>query len=103
MASPMGGCHVIPVRRERAAAAKVRAGDRVKVTLERDTAPRIVRPPPALAKALSKSKAARATWDRYSYSHKKEYADWIREAKKDQTRSLRVKKAIAVLESGGKP
>ena len=98
--SPMGGCHVIPVRRDRAEAAEVRAGDRVSVAVERDTAARVVRPPPELARALAKNKAAKAAWDRCSYTHKREYADSIREAKKDDTRARRVRKAIEVLSSG---
>jgi tRNA threonylcarbamoyladenosine biosynthesis protein TsaE len=98
--SPMGGCHVIPVRRDRAEAAEVRAGDRVSVAVERDTAARVVKPPPELARALAKNKAAKTAWDRCSYTHKREYAESIREAKKDETRARRVERAIAMLASG---
>ena len=56
--------------------------------------------PPALEAALAKNKKARATFDGFSYSHRKEYADWIAEAKRDETRAVRIKQAIEWLAEG---
>jgi hypothetical protein len=96
--SPMGsGHHAIPVRRERCETAGVRPGQTVHVVLERDTAARIVRPPPALAKALSRNGRAQAGWRASSYTHKKEYADWIRGAVQKETQKRRLAKVIAAL------
>ena len=43
---------------------------------------------------------ARAAFERMSYSHRKEYADWIEEAKRLETRSRRVAKAVEQIRDG---
>jgi uncharacterized protein YdeI (YjbR/CyaY-like superfamily) len=50
--------------------------------------------------ALRRNKKAQAAFERFSYSHKKEYVDWITEAKRDETREKRIKTAIQWLSSG---
>jgi hypothetical protein len=80
--------------------AGVAAGDSVEVRLELDTAPREVTLPEALANALAKDSEARAGFDRLAYTHRKEYARWIDEAKRDETRRRRVAQAIAMLREG---
>lgn len=52
--------------------------------------------------ALSRNKKAQATFDNFSYSHKKEYVNWITEAKREETREKRIKTALQWL-SQGKP
>jgi len=91
------GVHKIPMRREHREAARVDLDTPLRVTLELDTAPRTVKAPPALAAALKKNKKAAAAWDKLSYSHKKEHADAIADAKKPATRERRVAAAIAML------
>lgn len=99
--SPMGAaCHVMPINAELRAGAGCRDGDVVKVVLDRDTAPRTVDVPPDLARAMKKSGAAAALWGTLSYTHQKEYAQWITEAKKPETRERRVTQAIAMMEAG---
>lgn len=88
-----------PAARETAG---VRAGDTVSVTLERDTEPRVVTPPADFARALETSEAARATWERLSYTHRREYAEHIEEAKRPETRQRRIEKSIRLLAAGGK-
>lgn len=56
--------------------------------------------PPALARALKASAGAQATWKALSPSHRREYAEWITEAKRDETRARRVATAIEWLEAG---
>lgn len=56
--------------------------------------------PPALKAALAKSKKAAATFEKFSYSHRREYIDWIAEAKRDETRDARVKQAIEWMAEG---
>lgn len=51
---------------------------------------------------LEKNKKALATFEAFSYSHKKEYIEWITEAKTDETREKRMKTALEWL-SKGKP
>ena len=80
--------------------AGVEVGDTVDVNIELDTAPREVEVPAALAKALSEDSEARATFDQLAYTHRKEYARWIDEAKRDETRQRRLAKALEMLRQG---
>ena len=80
--------------------AGVDAGDTVEVEIELDTAPREVVVPDALAKALARDHSARAAFDALAYTHRKEYARWIAEAKRDETRERRVAKALSMLRDG---
>jgi uncharacterized protein YdeI (YjbR/CyaY-like superfamily) len=52
--------------------------------------------------ALAKNSKARQTFENFSYSHKKEYVDWITDAKREETRQKRLKTTIQWL-SEGKP
>jgi hypothetical protein len=101
---PMGGgCHRMVVNKNVRAGAKAKAGDTVSIVMERDEEPRVVTPPPALARALKASKEAKATWEKLSYTHQKEHALAIEEAKKPKTRARRIEKIIAQLIAGKKP
>jgi len=92
-----GGRTYIPVRREHREAAGVEVGEVVRVSLELDTQPRVVKVPPALAVALRKDARAKKAWAALSYSHQKEHAAAIEEAKKPETRARRVAKALELL------
>ncbi len=50
--------------------------------------------------ALKKNKKAATTFDHLSYSHKKEYLEWITEAKREETREKRMETAIGWLAEG---
>ena len=56
--------------------------------------------PEPLANALAKDPKARAGFDRLSYTHRKEYARWIAEAKRDETRERRLAEALETLRHG---
>ncbi len=75
-------------------------GDTVDVKLELDRAPRTVDVPEALAGALAEDAKARAGFDRLSYTHRGEYARWIAEAKREDTRERRVAQALELLRQG---
>jgi uncharacterized protein YdeI (YjbR/CyaY-like superfamily) len=72
----------------------------VEVKLDLDTAPREVEVPEALANALAEDAKARAAFVRLAYTHRKEYARWIDEAKRDETRQRRVAQALERLREG---
>jgi uncharacterized protein YdeI (YjbR/CyaY-like superfamily) len=55
---------------------------------------------PELLAALRKNKTALAVFNRSSPSHQREYAEWISEAKRPETREKRVKTAIQWLSAG---
>ena len=93
----MGGEFLVGVSAERRAAAGVKGGDAITVTLALDTAPREVEIPPDFAKALAANKAAKAAFDKLSYSHKSQHVLAITGAKAAETRARRIDKAIATL------
>ncbi len=99
---PMGGRHMMPVNKTLRDGAGVDAGDMVKVVLERDEEERTVEAPAQLKKAWARNKAAKANWEKLPFTHKKEIAIWISEAKKEETRERRLAKALQVLEKGTK-
>jgi uncharacterized protein YdeI (YjbR/CyaY-like superfamily) len=66
----------------------------------KSAAPKIAKAPADLAAALKKSKKAQAGFDGLSPSHKREYIDWITEAKSDETRARRLAQAIEWMAEG---
>src|SRR6516225_3539164 len=87
--SVYGGKYYLPVRREHREAARLKHGDIIQVTVAPDTAARTVQPPRALLAVLAKNSAAKMQWQKLSYTHKKEHADAIRQAKTPETRARR--------------
>ena len=99
----MGGdCHFMVVNRQLREAAGVSGGETVSVVLERDTEPRVVEPPADFARALEGNGAARAAWDRLSYTHRREHVRHIEEAKRPETRLRRIEKSVETLAAGRK-
>ena len=96
----MGGEYRIPVSAEVREAAGVTAGDEVSVEVALDTAPREVTVPADFAAALAGDTAARATFDRISYSEKRWFVLGIEDAKTPETRQRRIDKAIERLREG---
>ena len=96
----MRGEFLLGLNREVREQARVEAGDTVDVELELDTAPREVEVPQALAAALALDAEADANFARLAYTHRKEYARWIDEAKRDETRERRVAEALELLRQG---
>ena len=98
--APMRGEFLVGLNRDVRAAAGVEAGDAVEVVVELDTEPREVEVPEALASALRADDTARAAFDALSFTHRKEYARWITEAKRPETRDRRVTQALDRLRLG---
>jgi uncharacterized protein YdeI (YjbR/CyaY-like superfamily) len=59
-----------------------------------------IRAPLPLAKALARNKKAKATFDAFSPSHRKEYIEWIVGAKTDETRDRRIEQALEWMAEG---
>ena len=93
----MGGQTFIPLRRSNREAANVEGGQRVRVTLELDTAPRVVKPPADFLKALKAKSEAWKRWSELSYSHQREHVEAIEEARKPETRARRIARAVEAL------
>ena len=56
--------------------------------------------PDDLAAALKKNKKAQASFESLSPSHRREYVEWITEAKREETRAKRLEQAIAWIAEG---
>lgn len=82
----------------RAAAARAESADRPKRPA------RSPRPeaelPAALAAALAEDEQAKATWIAFPPGCRREYCEWIGEAKREETRAKRVAESIAWLRQG---
>jgi bifunctional DNA-binding transcriptional regulator/antitoxin component of YhaV-PrlF toxin-antitoxin module len=74
-------------------------GDIIEVTIQKDEASRVVEIPLAFKKML-KQEDLLSTFEKLSYTHRKEYCRWITEAKKEETRLARLAKAIEMLKKG---
>ncbi len=72
----------------------------VKVPRAKPAAKKPVTVPADLSVALKKNKRARETFERLAPSHRREYVEWITEAKKDATRARRLATAIEWLAEG---
>ena len=96
--APMGGgSHILGIRKSIREAIGKTIGDTVAVVLLRDTLPRTVAVPPELKKTLARSAKAKAVFGKLSYTHRREYAEWVAGAKKQETRDRRAENAIRKL------
>jgi hypothetical protein len=93
-------CHILGIRKEIREQVGKTFGDKVTITVEPDTEPRVIEVPADLMKELKKDKEAKALFGRLSYTHQKEYVNWITEAKKEETRQDRILKTIEILKKG---
>lgn len=90
----MGGDPFIPFRASHREAAGLQGGETLEVQLELDTEKREVTPPTDLVKAL---KAAPPAWDRWqelSYTHQREHAESVEQARSPETRARRIARAV---------
>jgi uncharacterized protein YdeI (YjbR/CyaY-like superfamily) len=74
--------------------------DGVKVPKAKSQAKKDLVVPNDLISALKKNKKAQSTFEDFSYSHKKEYVEWITEAKREETRTQRLATAVAWMAEG---
>ena len=96
----MGGEFLVGLNREVRQGAGVQAGDTVTLSLRLDSEPREVEVPEALATALDGDPEARAVFDQLAFTHRKEFARWVAEAKRPETRDRRVVQALEMIRAG---
>jgi len=72
----------------------------VKKSRPRSRTKQKINVPSDLKAALQRNAKARKTFEDFSYSHKKEYVDWITDAKRDETRKRRLQTAVQWLIQG---
>jgi bifunctional DNA-binding transcriptional regulator/antitoxin component of YhaV-PrlF toxin-antitoxin module len=74
------------------------SGDIIDVVVWKDEAERVLEVPEPLLK-LMKKEGLLPFFESLSYTHRKEYCRWITDAKKEETRSRRIEKAVEMLKS----
>jgi hypothetical protein len=92
-----GGRSLIPFAKEHRERTGVGPGQVIEVTLELDTAPRIVEVPADLAAALAARPGARDAFDRLAYSLRKEHVRQVETAKAAETRERRIGRIVESL------
>ena len=95
--APYNGLYMLPLSAEHREAAGVTAGQEVEVDVEVDDAPREVEVPEDLGAALVADEAARAAFEKLSYSNKRRIVLSVEGAKTAETRARRIDKALAEL------
>lgn len=95
--APMGGAFWIPVAREIREGAGLTAGELVNVEIALDTKPRTVEVPADFQAALDAVPGASDRFAKLAYSHRKEHARAIEDAKSPETRARRIAKAVEML------
>lgn len=88
----MGGSSVLGVLKGIREGLGKEIGDVVTVTVDRDVEEREVELPPELIAELAANQKAAKVFESLSYSHRREYAMHVAEAKKPETRQRRAKK-----------
>ena len=100
---PMGGQHVLGLRKSVRETLGKQVGDPVHVTLRRDLAPRTFEMPPEFAEALAQDPDASEFFDSLSFTHRREMAASVREAKRQETKQRRLEKAMTLLQNQRRP
>jgi antitoxin component of MazEF toxin-antitoxin module len=89
-----GGQSYLGLRKDLLRQLRVAAGDQVQIELVEDLQERVVVEPPELTEALAQNPVAQAAYQKLPSTHRNEYARWIDEGKKPETRADRVAKTI---------
>jgi hypothetical protein len=89
-----GGQTYLGLRKDLLRQLDVSVGDVVQIELVEDHQERVVVEPPELTQALADNPTAKAAYEQLPFTHRNEYARWIDEGKKPETRADRVAKTI---------
>ncbi len=98
----MGGCYVLGLTQDMRKRIGKDCGDTVLVTVEKDEEERVPELPEDFRTALESNADALKTYEKLSYTGKREYLLWITDAKKEETRRDRIGKSIERLLEGRK-
>lgn len=76
-------------------------GDTVHVTVELDETPRVVELDPDVESAFAGANVVEA-FRAMSYSHQREYQQWIAQAKREDTRARRIGRSVELIRDGAR-
>jgi Bacteriocin-protection, YdeI or OmpD-Associated/Domain of unknown function (DUF1905) len=95
-----GGAAYVGLNKDVRTAVGVDAGDRVRGAIEFDAEPRTVTVPDDLRSALAEDREAKEAFERLSFTHRREYVEWIEDAKRPETRTRRVAGTVEGVRAG---
>jgi hypothetical protein len=95
-------CHWLLVRKDIRKLIGKNAGDTVKVTVQRDLEERMVEIPDELLALLEANPQEQQFFDQLSFTNRKEYARWISDAKRPETKEKRLAQTLEKLQQGKK-
>lgn len=98
----MGGENMVGFNKATRAAAGVAAGDEIEVEIVLETVAREIEVPADLQAALAADAEATRGFEALAPSHRKEWARWVGEAKRPETREKRLAETLAGLREGKK-
>jgi Domain of unknown function (DUF1905)/Bacteriocin-protection, YdeI or OmpD-Associated len=96
------GYHRLSVPREICAQLGKVPGDLIRVEVWKDNEPRTVEVPEEFVRLLRKERLL-AKFEALTITRRKEYRNWLLTAKREDTRSRRMIKALAILREEGEP
>ena len=91
--------HRLPILKAIREQIGLKPGNAVAVELCKDEEPRTLEVPLSFQAAMEKA-GVLSSFDRLSYTHRREYCRWISDAKKEETRLKRMEKAVVLLKKG---
>lgn len=94
--------HILLIRKDIRQKIGKTNGDEVSIEVQEDTLPRIVVVPDDFKVYLNDNAEQKVFFEKLSYTHQKEYVQWIEGAKKEETRIRRMNKAIEMMKAGKK-
>lgn len=96
--TPMGGKYGVFMNKEVRDKVGKTYGDLVHISIEEDDEPRVVEIPDDLLQLMIENEV-KPFFDSLSFTHQKEYVQWILDAKKEETRQNRLVKAIEMMQN----
>jgi hypothetical protein len=96
----MGGESLLGFNRTVREGAGVETGQELELEIVLDSAPRDVEMPAELTAALAADAPAHEAFDGLSHTHRKEFARWVGDAKRSETRERRASETIRMLHEG---
>lgn len=94
--------HCLGVRKDIRKMLNKRPGDQLFVQLEEDVEERTVSVAPDILSVLAENPEAKGKFDKMSHTQRKEFINWIEDAKKPETREKRKIKLVALILTGKK-
>lgn len=97
--TPRGdGNHYMVVSKSTLEAAGITRGDTIHVIMEPDNEERLVEIPEVLQKVFAENEEAGKTFEKLSYTRRKDFVDYIVDAKKESTREKRIAAMLEEIE-----